>query len=104
MPDTILAWLDAVGSTAFTLSAVAFVTLNALAIAAVLMTRDQRIVNRFTPHFLAVNLLLLGTGLGVPLAALAARSVISIVTPTFHHSDAADLPLRPDVDPSQMNR
>jgi hypothetical protein len=83
MPGTILSWLDGVGSTAFTISAIAFVVVNAIAIATVLLTRDRGIVNRFTPHFLAANLLLLGTGLGVPLAALAARSVIAAVTPSF---------------------
>lgn len=83
MPGTILSWLDGVGSTAFTLSAIAFVAINAIAITAVLLTRDRTIVNRFTPHFLAANILLLGTGLGVPLAALAARSVIAAVTPSF---------------------
>ena len=83
MPGTILSWLDGVGSTAFTLSAIAFVAVNAIAIGTVLLTRDRSIVNRFTPHFLAANLLLLGTGLGIPLAALAARSVISAVTPSF---------------------
>ena len=83
MPGTILSWLDGVGSTAFTLSAIAFVAINAIAIGAVFLTRDRGIVNRFTPYFLGANLLLLGTGLGVPLAALAARSVIAAVTPSF---------------------
>ena len=100
MPGTILSWLDGVGSTAFTLSAIAFVALNAIAIGVVMLTRDRGIVNRFTPHFLAANLLLLGTGLGVPLAALAARSVISAVTPTFHSKTRAPL----DVEASQVNR
>ena len=98
MPDTILSWLDGVGSTAFTLSAIAFVAINAIAIATVLLTRDRGIVNRFTPHFLAANLLLLGTGLGGPLAALAARSVISAVTPSF----GSDLEAR--VDQDQVSR
>jgi hypothetical protein len=95
MPDTIVSWLDGVGATAFTVSAVAFVALNVVAITAVVMTRDRGLVNRFTPHFLAANLLLLGTGLGVPLAALAARTVISAVTPTF--MGASDLQTRADV-------
>ena len=95
MPDTIVSWLDGVGATAFTVSAVAFVALNVVAIAAVLMTRDRGLVNRFTPHFLAANLLLLGTGLGVPLAALAARTVISAVTPTFN--GASDLQTRAEI-------
>jgi hypothetical protein len=97
MPGTILSWLDGVGSTAFTLSAIAFVVVNGLAIASVLLTRDRTLVNRFTPHFLTANLLLLGTGLGVPLAALAARTVISAVTPSFNTE--ADMPLRVDGGP-----
>jgi hypothetical protein len=83
MPDTILSWLDGVGSMAFALSAIAFVSLNVIAVATLFLTRDRGLVNRFTPHFLAANLLLLGTGLGVPLAALAARTVIAAVTPAF---------------------
>ena len=98
MPGTILSWLDGVGSTAFTLSAIAFVGINAIAIATVVLTRDRGIVNRFTPHFLLANLLLLGTGLGIPLAALAARSVISAVTPSF----GSDVESR--VDASQVSR
>ncbi len=104
MPGTILSWLDGVGSTAFTLSAIAFVSLNAIAIAGVFLTRDRGLVNRFTPHFLAVNLLLLGTGLGVPLAALAARTVISAVTPSFTRHGASDVPLRSDMEAGPVNR
>src|SRR5512139_3053433 len=102
MPDTILSWLDGVGSTAFTLSAAAFVALNAIAVAAVVMTKDRSLVNRWTPHFLAANLLLLGTGLGVPLAALAARTVITAVTPSFHRDVAPDSPAGADVEPSRV--
>lgn len=104
MPDTIVSWLDGVGSTAFTLSAVAFVALNAIAVAAVLMTRDRGLVNRWTPHFLAANLLLLGTGLGVPLAALAARTVISSVTPSFHQDALSDGPVRAGPGPDGVTR
>jgi hypothetical protein len=91
MPDTIMSWLDDVGSMAFALSAVAFVTLNGIAIAAVMMTRNTRLVNRFTPHFLAANLLLLRTGLGVPLAAMAARTVMAAVTPSIHLGESSAL-------------
>ena len=100
MPGTILSWLDGVGATAFTLSAIAFVAINAIAITTVFLSRDRGIVNRFTPHFLAANLLLLGTGLGVPLAALAARSVISAVTPSFGSKTEAPV----DVEAGQVNR
>ena len=100
MPGTILSWLDGVGATAFTLSAIAFVAINAIAMTTVLLTRDRGIVNRFTPHFLAANLFLLGTGLGVPLAALAARSVIAAVTPSF--ASKGDSPMR--MEASQVSR
>lgn len=102
MPDTVLSWLDGVGSTAFTVSALAFVALNGIAIAAVLMTRDRGLVNRFTPHFLAANLLLLGTGLGVPLAAMAARTVIAAVTPSFLES--SDVKARAELEQSGVSR
>ena len=101
MPGTILSWLDGVGSTAFTVSAIAFVVVNAIAITTVFLTRDRSIVNRWTPHFLAANLLLLGTGLGVPLAALAARTVISAVTPTFHSDDR---PVGASMEAGQVSR
>jgi len=104
MPDTIVSWLDGVGSTAFTLSAVAFVALNVVAIAAVTMTRDRWLVNRWTPHFLAANLLLLGTGLGVPLAALAARTVITAVTPTFLGKSADAPPANAEFNGSRLTR
>ena len=40
-------------------------------------------VNRWTSRFLAANLLLLGTGLGVPVAALAVRSTIVTLSPAL---------------------
>jgi hypothetical protein len=82
MPGTIIPWLDGVGATAFALSAVAFVVLNGVGIAAVLLTRDRGLVNRWTAPFLAANLALLGTGLGVPLVTLAARTAIAAVAPS----------------------
>jgi hypothetical protein len=89
MLATLTAWLDGVGSTAFTLSAAAFVLLNATGLAAVFLTRDRGLVNRWTSRFLAANLILLGTGLGIPLVSLAARSVIAAVVPavqaSLHH-------------------
>lgn len=104
MPDTIVSWLDGVGSTAFTLSAVAFVALNGIAIAAVSLTRDRSLVNRWTPHFLAANILLLGSGLGIPLAALAARTVISAVTPSFHQDASTDAPVRAELEATRAIR
>jgi hypothetical protein len=78
-----VAWLDGLGSTAFTISAWAFLILNAAGVAVVAWKRDRAMVNRWTSRFLAANLLLLGSGLGVPVAALAIRSTIVTLSPAL---------------------
>jgi uncharacterized membrane protein len=96
MQLTIVDWLDRVGSTAFAVSAWAFVLVNGVALLVLLRRRDARLVNRWTSTFLAGNLVLLGVGLGVPLVTLAARTAIVALTPAFHvmvPSATADQPL-----------
>ncbi len=83
MQAEIVAWLDRLGSTAFTFSAWAFVILNAAGVAVVAWKRDRAMVNRWTSRFLAANLLLLGSGLGVPVAAMAVRSAIVTLSPAL---------------------
>ena len=97
MPGTIFSWLDGVGAMAFTLSSVAFVAINAIAITVVFFTRDRRLVNRWTPFYLVANLLLVGTGLGVPLVAMAARTVVNAVTPGFPSSTDAERTAQDDL-------
>jgi hypothetical protein len=74
-------WLDSIGSRAFSLSAVLFVLLNGAAVTVIAIRRDREFVNRWTSRILAANLLLVGTGLGVPLVALMARTAIQAVAP-----------------------
>jgi hypothetical protein len=81
MEQRILEWLDTVGWTAFILSAVAFVAVNGFAIAMVVAKRDRELVNRWTARFLAANVLLLGTGVGVPLLTMAARFTVVATAP-----------------------
>lgn len=83
MLDAVVSWLENVGTTAFTWSALAFVVLNGAGVALFLARRDRALVNRWTSRFLAANLVLLGTGLGVPLATLAARTALRTLTPAF---------------------
>lgn len=83
MQSTVVSWLDGVGALAFTVSAWAFVGLNAFALAVLAWKRDRALVNRWTSGFLAVNLVLLGTGLGVPLLTFTARTALVAVTPAF---------------------
>lgn len=103
MQITIVDWLDRVGSTSFALSAWAFVLLNGFAALAMLRTRDTGLVNRWTSRFLAANLVLLGTGLGIPAATFAARTAIVTFAPAVHvmsqpmsvEDGAAEVPVRP---------
>ncbi len=81
MESTVLNWLASVGSTAFRWSAIAFFLVNGVAVAAVILTRDRSLVNRWTARILAANLVIVGTGLGVPLITTASRLAISIVMP-----------------------
>jgi hypothetical protein len=77
--ETIASTLATLGSAAFRWSAIAFVAVNGLAIAAVVVTRDRSFVNRWTSRLLLVNLALFGTGLGLPIIARAARFVVEAV-------------------------
>jgi ABC-type molybdate transport system permease subunit len=81
MESSTLDWLSRVGSLAFTLSACAFVVVNLVAVAGVLATRDRALVNRWTGRVLAANLVLAGTGLGIPLLASMTRLAVSAVMP-----------------------
>jgi hypothetical protein len=83
MLDTAVSWLDGIGALAFTVSAWAFVGLNGFALAMLARTRDRALVNRWTSAFLAVNLVLLGTGLGVPLATFATRTALVALSPAL---------------------
>jgi hypothetical protein len=44
-------------------------------------TRDREIVNRWTSRVLAANLVLAGTGVGVPVLALGSRLAVRVVAP-----------------------
>jgi outer membrane protein TolC len=52
-------------------------------------TRSRAIVNRWTGRVLAVNLLLLGAGLGVPAAAFTLKLAASALLPSVSASVAA---------------
>ena len=82
MESGILTWLEAVGSTAFRWSALAFVMLNGAAIAAVVLTRDRVLVNRWTSRLLAANLGLAVTGLGIPLLTTLSRVAVAVIMPS----------------------
>lgn len=77
--DALAASLSDLAGTAFRWSAIAFLTVNGLAVGALALTRDRRLVNRFTSPLLLVNLLLLGTGVAVPALAVSMKMVVQAV-------------------------
>lgn len=79
MEPTVVAFLDSVRGIAITLSLYAFVAINGVALAALLATRSRALVQRWTSPWLAANIVLLGTGVGVPLVAGLCKSVVSVV-------------------------
>lgn len=83
MENTALDWLATVGSRAFSFSLLAFVLLNGAALVAVFVTRDRTLVNRWTGRLLAANLVLAGTGLGIPILTSGARLVITVAAPAM---------------------
>lgn len=88
MENALLDWLARVGTSAFRYSAFAFVLINGAAIAAVFVTRDRTLVNRWTGRLLAANLALAGTGLGVPLVTTVTRLGIIAVSPSVRVTPA----------------
>lgn len=71
--------LTSLGATAFRWSAVAFLLVNGLAAVGVFLTRDRRLVNRWTSPLVAANLVLLGTGVGLPALTLLMKLVVNAV-------------------------
>jgi hypothetical protein len=83
MQTAFLDWLASVGSRAFTVSLGLFVLVNGVALAAFFITRDRAMVNRWTGRLLATNMVLVGTGLGVPMVTSIARLAITAMSPSI---------------------
>ena len=81
MEAAILAWLQDVAIRAFGLSLFVMLAINGVFAVILLVTKDRGIVNRWTSRVLAANLVLAGTGIGVPVLALGSRVAVRIVTP-----------------------
>ncbi|MBC7896686.1 MAG: hypothetical protein H7066_14815 [Cytophagaceae bacterium] len=82
MEDGILNWLASVGSTAFRWSALGFLVVNAVAVTAVVLTKDRGLVNRWTGRLVGANLALAATGLGIPLLTTVTRVAVAAVMPS----------------------
>ena len=82
MLDSIAQAFDQIGSWTFWICIAALAVIDLVGIAAVALTRSRELVNRWTGHILGANLMLLGTGLGVPAATFVAKSVVVTLAPS----------------------
>ena len=83
MDATITGLLNSLSSTVFWFAAVAFVTINVAAIAVFVITRNRRLVNEWTGRLVALDAVLLGAGLGVPLLSSLAKIGVHAVASLF---------------------
>lgn len=81
MEAAILAWLQSVAIRAFGLSLFLLLAVDGAFALILLVKRDREIVNRWTSRVLAVNLVLAGTGVGVPMLALGSRVAVRAIAP-----------------------
>lgn len=81
MEAAILAWLQNLAIRAFGISLFLMLAIDGAFAVILLATRDRDIVNRWTSRVLAANLVLAGTGVGVPVLALGSRLAVRAVAP-----------------------
>jgi hypothetical protein len=81
MEAAILAWLQDLAIRAFGISLFLLLAINGGFALVLFVTHDRGIVNRWTSRVLAANLILAGTGVGVPMLALGSRLVVRAVAP-----------------------
>jgi hypothetical protein len=81
MEAAILAWLQDLAIRAFGISLFLLLAIDGAFALVLFATRDRGIVNRWTSRVLAANLVLAGTGVGVPVLALGSRLAVRSVAP-----------------------
>jgi len=81
MEAAMLAWLQDLAIRAFGISLFLALAIDGAFALIVLATRDRAIVNRWTSRVLAANLVLAGTGVGVPVLALTSRVAVRAIAP-----------------------
>lgn len=78
-----MTWLSDFGTQVFAWSLGIFLVINSAAAIAWFVRRDRALVNRWTSRILAADLLLIGTGVGVPIVTTMARMTISAIATSF---------------------
>lgn len=81
MEAAIQAWLQNLAIRAFGISLFLLLAVDGAYALILFVTRDRGIVNRWTSRVLAANLVLAGTGVGVPVLALGCRVAVGVLAP-----------------------
>jgi hypothetical protein len=81
MEAAILAWLQDLAIRAFGISLFLLLAIDGAYALVLFATRDRAIVNRWTSRVLAANIVLAGTGVGVPVLALTSRVAVRAIAP-----------------------
>lgn len=76
MDVTVLSWLQSIGWKTFTGALAGVLLVNGVALFAFLWKRERSLVNAWTGPVLAINILLVAIGIGVPMVTSAARLAI----------------------------
>ena len=97
MEAAILAWLQELAIRAFGISLFLVLAIDGAYAIVLFATRDRGIVNRWTSRVLATNLLLAGTGIGVPVLALGSRLAVRAVAPLIPSMPRVFIPEDDDV-------
>lgn len=79
MEASMLAWLERMGSSVLFWAVAALLLIDAVAITAVVITRDRALVNRWTGWVLAANLMLIGVGAGGQAVAFVGKMTVTTV-------------------------
>ena len=83
MEASVTSFLSGVSSTIFWLAALAFVVINGTALVVFATTRSRHLVNEWTGRLVALDAVLLGAGLGVPLLSSLAKIGVHAVASLF---------------------
>ena len=67
--ESVAGFLTDLSSFLFRTALVAFLLINGVTLVAFVVTRSRRLVDAWTPRLVAIDAVLLGAGLGVPLLA-----------------------------------
>lgn len=102
MEVAVLAWLSEVAVRAFGLSLFLVIGIDVAFAIIVFATRDRAIVNRWTSRVLAANLVLAGTGIGVPVLALGSRLVVRAVVPLIPSPPTVFIDIDVDAPPARQ--